>query len=246
MFLKIKKNEPKRELRFSEQADRKRKWQTLIRTVIFVIVVMVVPFLFFKIGEIFVIRSVTCQNENEMCGLQEQQLADTFLGKRLWARNELHHPYLSVQVKKIFPNKVQVTFHKQELLVSFSHEEGEPTRSITKNGVVVPYGENMINIPISDKMVSSLSVGEHVRPQVLMFYQVLVRFLSEQNGTPVQLVSIQDENDVYIALDQSSQALLKMESIETQLRSLQVLVNTPTIDRRGKTIDLRFSNPVIK
>src|SRR5258706_2879641 len=72
------------------------------------------------------------------------------------------------------------------------------------------------------------------------------KIITDLHLSQIIAVKVISETQVEIQLDRNSLAIANEADIQKQLLTLQTILQSPTIDRSNKTIDLRFENPVLK
>lgn len=164
----------------------------------------------------------------------------------MFSSMSLVHSYLKPQISRQFPSTIMASFKRPTALLTLFPETSGSPLTLTNDGTIIPDAGAGSTVPITDATLTDLVIGSHVSSAKLDFYHSLASFLQNSHGLPVSRIVIQNEDEVHFFLDQNSQALLTETGLKAQLVSLQLLLNSPTIERQGKTIDLRFDNPVIK
>src|SRR5258708_4704277 len=237
-----------RPLRFAEIQDKKKKRGRLIKSVLILGILLLFISGAVFLRSFFTVKRVVCVVEGQACDGTLMETAHSLVGKSMFRNLMLSHAYLVVKTARMWPNGVRVQFFKPELLVTFtSSREGMAPFSLTKTGVVVGFtGENPHLPPIRDLQLETKQVGDHANETTFLFYQSLVSLLPKMNIMQITGITVSDDETVTLYLDENSLAVAEKKRIEDELQSLQTLLLSPALDRKGKTIDLRFENPVVR
>lgn len=237
-----------RPLRFAEIQDRKKRQQRMVRLVLIAGVFLAVCIATFLLRSFLTVRSVSCFVQTDTCDEALTSSSQVLIGKNMLEPLTISHAYLDVAVKRQWPNTARVTFTKPELLVTFTPSvEGKAPVSLTTNGIVVSFVMEQTSMPaITDLFIETKQQGEHIDEKRLKFYKELLPLLGQLRMEQIRSITIVDDQTVIFSVDSDTQVITDTVDIAGKLETLQTLLDTPTIDRRGKTIDLRFQNPVIK
>jgi hypothetical protein len=100
--------------------------------------------------------------------------------------------------------------------------------------------------PIKDTELETKQLGDRVSEDELSFYQKIRSDLPKLNITSIMEIVVADSDTVTLMLDENTHALADKAHIDSELQLLQSVLLSQAFDRRGKTIDLRFENPVTK
>lgn len=240
--------EPRRSLRFAEIEDIRRRRLKVIKLIGILVVLIAAIALGVYLFSFTLVKHVSCKLGGEKCENLLEQSADTLQGKSMLASLSLSHPYLKVAVKRVWPNGVEVSFSKPELLLSFQPSKaGVKSFSLTDSGFVVYFlADGSSFPPITDAALEAMPEGARVPEPTLNFYRELTLALHKVPSLPIQTIKVVDASDVEIALNQNTRAIAMQKGITQELSSLQAILLSPTINREGKVIDLRFENPVLK
>lgn len=234
-----------RELRYAEVMDRKRRRRARLRLLLGLIGIILVVAGLVWISSQLRVKRILCTLDGQVCETALEKAAESLLGSSMFGELQIRHPYLGVNFKRIWPSTVSVRFTKPELLFTFRPTgEGKPY-SLSSGGYVVEYLGPETR-PIYDQELETKQLSEKVEPRVLNFYQELNKQLEQHPGLAIQEIRVISEDEVILMLDRETRAVAMQEGIGEQLSSLQAIYESPTIAREGKTIDLRFDNPVLK
>lgn len=237
----------RRPLRFVEIIERREKRRRVIQRII------ILATLFSLLAGIvyghssLIVNQVDCQFEGENCETELNKYASTLTGKSMLSWLKVSHPYLLSKTERVWPSGVRVIFHKPLILLSFTTSSPErPSYSLTESGFITPFLDGMTMIPVQDLMLEKKNHGEKVNDRQRSFYKELVLALKQYPNLPISSIQIISEDLVELFLDMNTKIEASETNIGNQLASLQAILLSPTIQREGKTIDLRFQNPVLK
>lgn len=237
---------PHRPLRFTEVKDLQRRRQQKLKLIILLFGILILLGCVYFLISLVTVRKVNCSLEGGSCSSDLIQLSKTLLGRSMFSELQLSHPYMENTVARSWPNAVNVKFKQPKILVSLqSTIKNSVSYSLTDSGYIVSNIEPE-ELVIEDLELEKLSIGSKVSGSVLDFYKMLIPTLKTFKDTPISSVKIVSEDEILIYLGQNITAIAMRDGIKTQLSSLQAILLSPTIDKVGKTIDLRFENPVLK
>lgn len=236
---------PMRELRYAEIVERKKKRRANLKVLFTFLILGSIVFLIFWLWSQSKVKSIVCSYGGEKCENDLASEANVILGKSMFAKLEIKHPYLPTKLKRQWPNKVNVEFGKPNILLIFNFSE-EKFVGITENGYVINASNRAEGPILLDDSLSQLKVGDKVSSGRLDAYKELSASLANLKFVVVSEVRITSEDEIYLKLPENTQAILGIKNISKQLSSLQAIYESPTITNEGRTIDLRFSNPVLK
>jgi cell division septal protein FtsQ len=92
----------------------------------------------------------------------------------------------------------------------------------------------------------SLTVGKPISDELLLHALKLSQRLSRELSS-IKTITLIDANEIHIALDNGIMAILSPKLDETkQLKSLQAVLSGGTISKGIATIDVRFTQPVLR
>lgn len=243
----FKKKLPTRSLRFAEVEDIKKRRQRFIRLILCFVGIILFIGIAIYLFSLFRVKHIACKLDGENCENNLLQAVSLLKGRSMFSRLSLNHPFLQAKLRRVWPDSVMVTFAKPTLLVTFTRAAPQdPPVSLTVSGYLVPYLNGPKTPPIEDESTSQLPQNEKVSDSVLAFYTELTQSLLKFPNLPISRIKVVSEDEIHIFLDQGSAAIASQSSIARQLSSLQAILLSPTINREGKIIDLRFENPVLK
>ena len=217
----------------------------LFLTVIMPVIVFVLFYLpFFKVQKIDISQNQDClktqdvfdalQNSKNLFFISKRKLEDTLKSK--------YSCIGTLEVKKIFPSKLQVNIVLKEPVVKI---EGT-SLMITDDGQVVEgtlaKDKPILFLPSEVKVV----LGQKISQQAIIFAVGITSKLLKSDFLPVN-VRITGHDDVAIYNQQGQLAIFSSKKDkEEQVDSLQQVISKAKIDSaKIAKIDLRFDKPVI-
>lgn len=242
-----KKKEP-RPLRYTEIKDRERKRGKILRLFLLFVAFCFFIFMVRALWSRFFIKDTECHVETGLCDENLLKVSRELIGKSMFSNLHFTHPFLVVSLKRQWPNRIIVTFGKPTLLVTLlSSQEGKPAYSLTASGVLVSFTlANQHLPPLYDFLLEKMPIGSTVDEKKHVFYAYLSSKAPSDVLSHIQKITVSDEETVTMELDAATRVVADTSHIDSEFLSLQALLSSPTIDRSGKTIDLRFDNPVLK
>jgi len=238
---------PKRELRYAEVVDiAKRRKRRLKFLGLLVGSSLLIAGIFFLVSSLRV-KKISCELGGAECASNLLDVVDVLRGKSMFSSLEIKHPYLPTVSERIWPDGLKVTFQQPQLLLTLRSEKTENRAySLTANGYIVGFVDTSQALPIYDYSLDSKLEGERVDSATLNFYQELIAALKKYSNLPIKQINVLGPDEVRFLLDSNATAIAFTRSISAELFSLQAIWESPTIEKSGKVIDLRFENPVLK
>lgn len=249
MIFSRTKRAPARPLRSQELKDKRKSKHKKLKAILFLLGLLFLGGIFWQVRSYLLVKDIQCLSpDEEVCKEQITILADQIRGKVIFGKLSPSHPYLTVEIKRSLPHTVRLKVIKPALLLTFStySQESKPY-SLTKEGVKVPFLGVSAHLPvIKDASLEKLSDGYQVESPVLIFYQTVLEMLAKQGSIKVTQILLLDSDQIIFTLEQNISAVMRREDFGKQWETLQMWLDSPTIEKVGKTIDLRFENPVVK
>lgn len=249
MIFSRNKRKPVRPLRFQEIKDKKKSKHKKLKALLRLICLLLFAWIFWQVRSYFLVKDIWCEiPDDKICQDQISIVGNQIQGKFILGKLSLTHPYLIIETKRSLPHTVRLIVTNPALLLTFStySQESEPY-SLTKEGVKVPILGLSAHLPvIKDASLEMLSDGYQVESQVLIFYQTVLEMLAKQGSIKVTQILLLDSDQIIFTMEQNISAVMRREDFGKQWETLQMWLDSPTIEKIGKTIDLRFENPVVK
>ncbi|PWU23969.1 hypothetical protein C5B42_01255 [Candidatus Cerribacteria bacterium 'Amazon FNV 2010 28 9'] len=236
-----------RSLRFAEKKEQLHRRGRRACWVFFVGAMGLVAFLIWRIYLLFTVVHVVCTLDNQSCSEDTMSLAHRLVGRSMFETLHIIDDSLSVRVQKKWPNTLVVSFTQPQILVTFTPSSSAVSvYSLTQNGLITATRATE-PIPFTDLELEQLIVGTHVSPTTLNFYRTLVELIT-QPSLPVSLQKVVavSSNEVHLFFDGRLEVVVREETIDQEMHSLQILLQAPTIEHTGKVFDLRFRDPVMR
>lgn len=203
----------------------------------------------------FKIKKISCQTQYGPCSQRDDELIASFLGKNFFflANSQVESTLLQnpttnkVFVQKVFPDTLEIKLEKRKLLVSISKEEflSRGVFLLAGDGVISEFVKNSsLPLLVIPQGSEDLSVGMEVEEKIQKAAMALSLLYSSQKVARATFVDnflsfeLPGGVLVYFPLEKDTDALIG---------ALQLLVTRSRIEGNlPKTIDLRYSNPVLK
>jgi len=199
------------------------------------------------------IRNISCQFEdNSSCPEDVIAELSQYMGTPFFenkyqqsiAKIQGALPEISeINVKKHFPSGVKIVLITRDFSYYIISVRGEKYL-VTEKGTIIAAAsvENLLGITIegSQDYRAGDSIGEERAVQL----EEIARFVL---GTPAfKAVRVANDNEIIIVFEGEKQAILKFDDLKRQLSTLQVILHDSTMEIQGKTIDVRFANPIVR
>jgi len=148
-----------------------------------------------------------------------------------------------VVVEKKFPSSINIVLKNQSSSYSLVSSGGE-VFFVSNDGVLLKHdgSKDTVNILLRDS--ETFRVGDSIGKEKAQQFEGIAKFVSMV--PQVHKVEMVNDTEIQMMLEGETRAVLKLEGIEDQLSTLQVILRDSTMGIQGKTIDLRFAHPVIQ
>lgn len=222
----------------------------------FSMVILLVVILFFLVRIDFLkVKEITCKNQYGPCEEKDNEVASSFKGANFFFLSESkirgallqNFSNREVVIQRIFPNRLEIVVEARKLLVAIAQESLAARGSflVDQDGVVVEFikDNTLPLLVIKDKDVE-LAVGTVVGDELRQASDVVYLLYRAQGAKKAILqdnflqVYLPEAIEVYFPIDKDPKTLVG---------ALQLILARSRIDGElPKSIDLRYSNPVLK
>lgn len=222
--------------------------------------ILIVSLLIFSIGYLgqigfFKIKNVSCQTQYGPCSQKDEELIASFRDKNffLLSNTRVENTLLQnsvnnkVFIQKVFPNTLKINIEKRKPFISIGQEEllSRGVFILDKDGVISEFVKNsslplLVIPPGTRDMGVGVRVGEKIQKAAIALSSLYISQKVTKANLADDFLSFElpDGINVYFPLDRDPDALIG---------ALQLIVSGSRIEGSlPKSIDLRYSNPVIK
>lgn len=222
----------------------------------FLMVFLFAVILFFLVRRDFLkIKEVVCKNQYGPCEEKDNVAASVFKGANffLLSESKVRQTLLQnfsnreVVVQRIFPNRLEIVVEARKPLVAIAEESLAARGSflVDQDGVVVEFiKDNTLPLLVIKNSGVELAVGTVVGDDLTRASEVLYLLYRAQGAKKAVLqdnflqVYLPEEIEVYFPIDKDPKTLVG---------ALQLILARSRIGGElPKSIDLRYSNPVLK
>jgi hypothetical protein len=206
-----------------------------------------------------IIKDIECTNQEGMCSQKISDIVSRYRGLSLYeARNAIQSDLSGqlirndIQVRYLYPSKLVVTVYETKPEFALSNMEANSFRLIDMQGNILAE-ENSSVLPYA-KVVGDLpSVGERVDEKYLFGLKILSDLSRSYQLTQGDI----SHSGLVIELPTKTKVLFPLEgdrdivlgSFVLVMNQLNSVKNSSTMEKQtlaGKTVDLRYKNPVIR
>lgn len=195
----------------------------------------------FAIQSFFRIKEIRCTDAGASCSENITSFFTGFLGKSSFQHIDFDVPGKTGEIRVELPSRLVVTITTPRKLFSvvgatdihyaiFSDGSVQPSQDASDSALFIH------DARITDKTKS-------VSNEVIAFYREVREQRSLLHLTRVDVVS---DTEIRLETERQLTALCTQQHIEQALRSLQLILTSPTIDHRRALVDLRFERPVLR
>lgn len=240
-------DQPKRELRYAEVIDREKRRKRKLRFFLVLLGIICLTLSIFFLTSLLKVKHIACTLDEGECPAELKQKTNAIRGRTMLADLGLSHAYMGVKMVRVWPDGLRVHFSRPKLLISFHRSQSETLGySITENGYIVSHINEAQSIIAVDLMLENKSEGEKIEVTQLEFYNQLINSLQSKSNLKLIQIKVITQDEVQLYLEENVMAIAYMSKIDRALFSLQAIWESPTIEKAGKVIDLRFENPILK
>lgn len=218
-----------------------------------VLPLIALPFFLLK-SQLFSIDKVVCKTQYGPCGEEDEERASLARGENLFLtspqkiKNSLKNNFSNkeISIQKIFPRTIEIIIEKRKAVIGVTSKNlsDRGVFLLDRDGVVLELtGETSLPVVVLDQD-RGLVVGGEVGKDVKKAAAIMTLVYAAEKAKKAELNSdslilfLQDERNVYFPLDKDPEILVG---------ALQLIIARSKIEGRlPKSIDLRYSNPVIK
>ena len=199
----------------------------------------------------FEIDNIKCKTQFGPCGEKDEERLAEFEGESFFSLSEdavgdeLKKDFRNRRVftEKVFPNTLVVVVEKRKPIIALEEKEG--FFLLDQDGTIIDFGKDSPLPKMSinngpDSLVVGEKVGEEEKKaaDILYLTSKSQKVLDSQMADRTLTLELENEVIAYYPLDQDPQVLVG---------ALQLIIARSRIEGRfPKSIDLRYSNPVLK
>lgn len=192
------------------------------------------------------VQNVECVLEDHECPPTLYDQAQMLRGTFIFANVSNPIKGYSTIITRQFPNTIIVTAKIPLPVIILSASPSEKFLITSDGYVLKTSGADDLLPETIDRRLSETKEGDQLDRKAVDFYKELKSAWTSQLDSKVSKIEIENDDSIIMALTSDTKAILRTASISAQLTTLQDIFSAPTIDVRGKEIDVRFRNPVIR
>lgn len=226
-----------------------------MRILKFLLILPLIALPFFLLrSQLFSIDRVVCKTQYGPCDKEDEERASLAQGENLFLtspqklKNSLKNNFSNkeISIQKIFPKTIEIIIEKRKAILGVTPKNllDRGVFLLDKDGVVLELTrETSLPVIILDQdpgLVVGGEVGRDVKKAVAIMTLVYTAEKAKEAelGNDSLILFLQDGTNVYLPLDKDPDILVG---------ALQLIIARSKIEGRlPKSIDLRYSNPVLK
>lgn len=203
-----------------------------------------------KVPTLIRVASVHCKTQYGPCTQDEEKRLENLVGQDFFQLDtvlvaikisESDFRIKQALVEKVFPNSLSVILEKRKAVVGIAVENG--VFLVDSEGMVIAL-EKTSTLPVLYGLKSDMVVGERASQEVVNAARILSLVNKAQGANTAYLE--RDRVRVSLAKDISSYFSLDAD-VEARVGALQLILSRIRMDEKlPKTIDLRYSKPILK
>lgn len=224
----------------------KLKWLTLP-----FFILLLTTLLFFS--NVFLIKNIICKTQYGPCSKKEEQELEEIKGKNLFlfkksdVQEVLVKNFLNrkVTLQRVFPNTVVVVIEKRKPIAAFKlPNTPDKVYLVDREGKIIEYVQNSL-LPVISLINSSQSfaIGNSLDEKMTNAAQIVSLTFKSQGAKEgvlenTRLMIYLEEMEIYYPLDRDPRVVVG---------ALQLILNrSRMMGKLPKSVDLRYSNPVLR
>lgn len=204
-------------------------------------------------GGLFDIKSIDCKSQFGPCDQKEEEKLNVFLDKNLFTvgKKDVNQALAgnfmnkAVNIQRVFPNRLVVNIKKRKALVAIKIKGwDEGMFLLDKEGVVVDFVKSSGLPSVILNNGDGLIVGKKSEPNLDQVVKILYTAYKAEGIKIAQL----EDGKLSLITKEGVEAIFPLDGdFQVLVGALQLILSRSRIDGKlPKTIDLRYSNPVLR
>lgn len=224
------------------RASKLRRRRTALWIVFVMLIVLVCGLGFRSIKT----ATIICRADGAACSETQVAHARRLLGTPPFMTTLEPFPLYASTVRYRFPHTKEVVFTKKSIaFVVYPNADDERASYVTIDRMIIESGEKQQSIKLIDRALTQYLSSQQVPEDRYALYGTLLASVSRLTMQPLE-IDIRSDSEIILSFGRNRRAILRNDAVEAQLRSLQSLLDKPTIVETMAEIDLRFSHPILR
>lgn len=154
-----------------------------------------------------------------------------------------------ISIEKKYPQTILVGVENQEIVTPIYLDREKLQRAIlytdgsVEKVTTQEFSTSSASLAITDLTLSAMTDSSVLSPSMFAVYTDLLGFAK---NTAVEEIIVVRPDEIEIHTQEKLTAFVSSDSLRAQLHSLQLLLASPTIERKPARVDLRFDRPVLQ
>jgi hypothetical protein len=190
--------------------------------------------------------TVDCTSDGGSCSQAQEDYGQSLLGTLPMENTIAPFPLYSVHVSYRFPRTKLLFFTKKDIaFVVYPDPEQETARFIAVDRTIASQGEKQQSIKLIDRELSATDSDQTITPERYGLYGILLAEATRLSPQPLE-IDVRSDDEIVLSFGLNRRVIVGGEAIDDQLRSLQSLLDKPTIVETMVEVDMRFAHPILR
>jgi hypothetical protein len=197
----------------------------------------------------FRVVNVVCTQDGTDCSDEIKESVSHVQNRSMFEDFSLRILGKKIQIQKKYPQTLMVTVENQEILSTLFLDTAKQQRAIlytdgsVEKVTTQELSTSSASLAITDLTLSALNDVRVLSPSRFAVYTDLLGFAK---NTDVEEIIVVRSDEIVIHTRVKLTAYVSSDALRSQLHSLQLLLASPTIERKPARVDLRFDRPVLQ
>jgi hypothetical protein len=226
--------------------SRHPTWRRLAALLTLGLLFAVICVFVYYLLEQFRVKTINCTEAGAPCDPNVLSFFEGYKGKRIFQPFIFDVPQKSGTITLQYPSTLIVRIDTPKTLVHIEVNEHQSVSVFSDETYRIDSATPdsvRDSVHIQDASLTAQSNAGKISSQKYHSYESI---LSKQRELEIEKVIFHSDSEIELQTKRQLTAILSVENIDAQLRSLQVILYSPTIEQKPARVDLRFERPVLR
>lgn len=192
---------------------------------------------------LFRIKKIDCLQQGEVCDANHISFFTPYIGESSFSPIYFDIPNVRGSVQVSYPSTLTVRIDSPKIFAKLQ-DAADQDWYIFSDGSLQKNTNTLLTL---DQQVQILDMtvleGQTRYPENLFS---LLKLVVAQKDLYIQKVTIKRPEEVVLSIEMTYDVQISADDAEKQLHSLQLILSSPTIEKKRARIDMRFDRPVLQ